>query len=124
MAANDYGDIYIIIDKFGSKVNRDALLSKLHIGIKSKQIELLRYQNRELCYEKLRHQLTDTREHILKSLPNIRLEFASKFLMYQGLVQYYKDRQNRNESYFNAHQITGQSMDKYERDLMKIFNCD
>jgi hypothetical protein len=124
LAANDYGDIYIIIDKFGSKVNRDALLSKLHIGIKSKQIELLRHQHRELCYEKLRHQLTDTREHILKSLPNIRLEFASKFLMYQGLLQYYKDRQNRNESYFNAHQITGQSMDKYERDLMKIFNCD
>jgi hypothetical protein len=54
LAANDYGDIYMIIDKFGQTVNKEALLSKLHIGIKNKEIELLRAQHRVEIYETLK----------------------------------------------------------------------
>jgi hypothetical protein len=35
LKANDYGDIYMIVEKFGQKVDRDMLLTNLYVGIKN-----------------------------------------------------------------------------------------
>lgn len=45
-------------------------------------------------------------------------------MLYGGLVRYYNDIKSKDKSVLEAVKITAQSMDKYERDLMKIFNCD
>jgi hypothetical protein len=34
LAANDYGEIYLILDKFGLQVNRETLMLNLHKEIK------------------------------------------------------------------------------------------
>ncbi len=57
-------------------------------------------------------------------MSNPRLEFVSRFLLYGGLVRYYNDMKEKSKSVLDAVKITAQSMDKYERDLMKIFNCN
>jgi len=42
LSTSDYGEIYMIIDKFGLKVSRDTLLKNLFVGIKNREIFELR----------------------------------------------------------------------------------
>lgn len=42
LSTSDYGEIYMIIDKFGVKVSRDTLLKNLFVGIKNREIFELR----------------------------------------------------------------------------------
>jgi hypothetical protein len=72
----------MIVNKFGLSVNRNLLLSKLFKGIKNKEIEFYRQQNRAAIYNLLKEQLASTKEHIIAKNPNMRLEFVSKFLLY------------------------------------------
>lgn len=51
LATYDYGDVYMIVDKFGQKVNRETLLNQLYVGIKNKEIELYRSMNRGKIFE-------------------------------------------------------------------------
>lgn len=55
---------------------------------------------------------------------NMRLEFAQKFMLYSGLVYYITKNKDRGLAEANACSITSQSIEKYEQDLMKIWNCD
>ena len=54
----------------------------------------------------------------------MRLEFAQKFFLYQGLARYYARDKETDEVANKKYQVTTQSMDLYERDLMQIFDCD
>lgn len=50
MGANDYGDIFMIVEKYGQKVDRDTLLKALFVGIKNKEIDFYRTQFRPQIY--------------------------------------------------------------------------
>jgi hypothetical protein len=124
LEADDPGTIYMIVDKFGYKVDRKTLLQNIVSGVTNSEIKQLRETNRVLVFNHLREQLDEPSQNLHKKTSNPRLEFISRFLLYGGLVRYYNDMKVKDKSVLEAVKITAQSMDKYERDLMKIFNCD
>lgn len=124
LEADDPGTIYMIVDKFGYKVDRKTLLENIFSGITNAEIKQLRESNRITVFNVLREQLKGPTHQIQKRMNNQRLEFVSRFLLYGGLVRYYNDMKEKDGAVLEAIRISAQGMDKYERDLMKIFNCN
>lgn len=122
LQAEDMGSIFMIVDKFGNKVDRFLLLKNLVSGITNFDIKGLRSYYRTIIFETLKEQLEVPSITIKKNI-NLRLEFASRFILYNGLVRYYQDMKVPSLNTRLAKQIIAQTMDKYERDLMRIFNC-
>lgn len=50
LKANDYCDIYSIVDKFGQNVDREMLLKNLYVSIKNKEIKELRNLHRQCIF--------------------------------------------------------------------------
>ncbi len=80
----------MIVDKFGYKVTRSLLLKSFVSGISNFDIKGLRNYYRTTIFETLREQLEVPSITIKKNV-NLRLEFASRFILYNGLVRYYQD---------------------------------
>lgn len=53
-----------------------------------------------------------------------RLKFINRFYLYIGLCKYYQLRQHENLEFAKAAQVISQTMDKYEKSLMSIYNCN
>ena len=90
LQAEDMGSIFMIVDKFGNKVDRSLLLKNLVSGITNFDIKGLRSYYRTTIFETLKEQLEVPSISIKKNV-NLRLEFASRFILYNGLVRYYLD---------------------------------
>jgi hypothetical protein len=45
-------------------------------------------------------------------------------VLYQGLVHFYQSNKDKGDKQKVDHKVTLLQMDHYERDLMKIFNCN
>jgi hypothetical protein len=90
LQAEDMGSIFMIVDKFGNKVDRSLLLKNLVSGITNFDIKGLRSYYRTTIFETLKEQLEVPSITIKKNV-NLRLEFASRFILYNGLVRYYQD---------------------------------
>ena len=54
MAVNDYGDIFMIVDKFGLKVKKEDLLRTLFVGLKVREIEFYRQKKKPEIYSTLK----------------------------------------------------------------------
>jgi len=54
LEADDPGTIYMIVDKFGYKVDRKTLLQHIVGGISNAEIKLLRESNRVIVFETLK----------------------------------------------------------------------
>jgi hypothetical protein len=80
----------MIVDKFGYKVTRSLLLKNFVSGISNFDIKGLRNYYRTTIFETLREQLEVPSITIKKNV-NLRLEFASRFILYNGIVRYYQD---------------------------------
>jgi len=78
----------MIVDGFGSKVNRILLLKNLISGISNFDIRELRNYYRNTIFDTLRKQLEAPSISVKKNI-NLRLEFASRFILYCGIVRYY-----------------------------------
>lgn len=122
LEAEDAGSIFMIVDRFGYKVTRPLLLKSLVSGISNFDIKGLRSYYRATIFETLKEQLEVPSITIKKNV-NLRLEFASRFILYNGLVRYYQDMKGQNLEARIAKQVIAQTMDKYERDLMRLFYC-
>lgn len=120
LKCQDMCEIKMSIEEFAQKVNRDTLLKQLFVGIKNKEIEKHRASHKAEIMETLKEQLTESKSHILAKNPNMRLNFADRFSLYKGLVKYYSEHQSENPI---ATQVISQQMDRYERDLMKLWVC-
>jgi hypothetical protein len=59
LKCQDYGDIFMTVDKFGLKVSRDQLLKNLFVGIRNKEIDTLRTHNRIEVFDMLTEQLEE-----------------------------------------------------------------
>ena len=59
LKCQDYGDIFMTVDKFGLKVSRDQLLKNLLVGIRNKEIDTLRTHNRIEVFDMLTEQLEE-----------------------------------------------------------------
>jgi hypothetical protein len=59
LKCQDYGDIFMTVDKFGLKVSRDQLLKNLFMGIRNKEIDTLRTHNRIEVFDMLTEQLEE-----------------------------------------------------------------
>ncbi len=85
----------MIVDKFGQNVDRETLLNNLFVGIKIKEIELYREQHKQEVADTLKEQLISTKEQMMSTKRNPRLDFVSKFQLYQGLVRYYTENKEK-----------------------------
>lgn len=65
------------------------LLSNIATGVTNHEIKGLRNFYRSIIFETLREQL-EAPSFTVKNV-NLRLEFASRFMLYNGLVRYYSD---------------------------------
>ena len=72
----------MIVDKFGQKVDRETLLNNLFVGIKIREIELYREQHKQEVADTLKEQLISTKEQMMSTKRNPRLDFVSKFQLY------------------------------------------
>jgi hypothetical protein len=52
-----------------------------------------------------------------------KVQFIQRFFLYRGLTKYYEQHEE-NDLTQAAKKISNQPMEKFERDLMKIFVCD
>jgi len=59
LKCQDYGDIFMTVEKFGLKVSRDQLLKNLFVGIRNKEIDTLRTHNRIEVFDMLTEQLEE-----------------------------------------------------------------
>ena len=53
IACQDYGEIFMTVDKYGLKVTRDQLLKNLFLGIRNKEIDTLRTKYRIEVFDML-----------------------------------------------------------------------
>ena len=108
LKCDDYGEIFMTVDKYGLKVTREQLLKNLYVGVKNKEIEQYRSQFRIDVFNLLTEQL-DTNEDLPTKNPNKRLEFVSKFLLYQGLVNFLQNNKGKTDDLTLRHSVTRQS---------------
>ena len=122
LQTNKFEEIYFIIENYcGSKLDIRTMMEKFADPISIKEVERLRKEQRVIIMEMLKRQLQATNFNHTHLFP--RLKFISNFQLYYGLTKYYQMTQERSEKHHAAARLLTQTMEKFEQDLMSIYNC-
>ncbi|CDW73574.1 tbc1 domain family member 2a-like [Stylonychia lemnae] len=119
MKAREFSEIFETLETFPRKtIDYKTLIQTTQLKqfkIRNRDIRYLREQKREGVQEELK-KLVLTKDIFRGTYQ--RLKFMNKFYLYSGLQKMYENQDSI------AKEVFQKSLDNYEQELMKIFNCN